>query len=377
MRIGIFTDTYEPQINGVVTSIAILKRELIKAGHEVFVFCPRVPGFSDATPNIFRFPSIPFWLLPEHRISFAASFLVKNFEKLGLDIIHSHTPFFIGKLAIKLAKKYHLPHIHTYHTFFEKYGHYILLPEFINHYVTRFLSKRFCEQARLILVPSADMAEVLKKYHFKTKIMTIPTGIDLDGFSKQPDEKLLVASGLKKDRQYLIYAGRLAQEKNLDFLLNAFAGIAGKFPQVDFLLVGDGPKKAHLKRLAQKLNLVSRVIFTGYLDRAKVLHFLKIAKIFLFASLTEAQGLVILEAMAAGLPVVALFAMGIDEIMPASHGGFLTDHSEEEFSEKVSLLLSDENLWQKKSAEARSIAQDFSSVAMARKVIEIYRSFLK
>lgn len=376
MRIGIFTDTFEPQVNGVVTSVNILKRELLAKGHDVFVFAPRVPGYFDETPNIFRFPSIPFVFLPEHRISWASGFFLKDFKKLGLQIIHSQTPFFIGGLAVRLARKYKLPHIHTYHTFFEKYGHYILLPEFLNHLLTRFLSRRFCHQSDFVITPSADMLKILKTYNIKTPIYEIPTGIDLEIFPEKPDENLLSRLGFQKDRQYLIYAGRLAWEKNLDFLVKAFAQLAPAWPAVDLVLIGDGPRHEHLKHLVKKEHLEKRVIFTGYLHREEVLHCFKAGKLFLFASLTESQGVVILEAMASGLPVVALKAMGINELMGGERGGFLTEHNASDFCEKIILLMQDNALWQKKSAEAKKLTEEFSASFMVDRVIKIYQKFL-
>ena len=375
MRIGIFTDTFTPQINGVVTSINILKKELINKGHEVFVFAPRIPGYFDITPNIFRFPSLPFIFLPEHRLSWSSAALMKNFEKLGLEIIHSQTPFFVGWLAARLSKKYRIPHIHTYHTFFEKYGHYILMPEKLNRFVTKYVSHRFCNQAQLVIAPSRDMLGILKTYGFKTPLVEISTGIDLEDFPRQPDPVVMRKLGLAEGRQYLVYAGRLAEEKNLDFLLAAFARIAPEFPQVDFLIIGSGPKKGHLQHLAEKRGLSGRIIFTGYLQREEVLQCFKFCRLFVFASLTETQGMVILEAMTAGLPVVALKAMGIGEIMGDNRGGFLTKNNLEDFCEKIRLLLLNDGCWRAKSTEAQKVAARFSASWLVDRVIECYRKY--
>ncbi len=379
MNIAIFTDTYTPQINGVVTSTLTFKRDLEARGHTVIVGSPKVQDSPPATLSEWRFASMAFPFQKEHRMTSPLSQNLRNFEDNHFDIIHVQTPFFMGHLGQYLGWRYNIPVIHTYHTYWEEYLHYFpLLPKKICKLVyNHLLTKTFCNRCAHLIVPSHQMAEKLPTYGITTPISVIPTGIETPPPISEAEKAALSQKlGLNPERRYLIFVGRLGLEKNIPFLIEMFAHIARQLPDVDLLILGDGPEKEHLKIQAESLGIGTRCLFPGYVSHAEVFVAYSIATLIVFASKTETQGLSLLEGLAVGKPAVCIQAMGIQDILAHNNGGFLSPEEPVTFANFGMRLLTDPELYAQKAQEAQSRAQDFSSQNMTLKLESVYQNAL-
>ncbi len=317
MNILIFTDTYTPQINGLVTSVNVLKAGLEKLHHTVYIVAPGKLFNSPTEKNIIYIPSIPYIFLPEYRTTFLFSFkLIKLMNKVKFDIIHTHTPFSLGITGALMGKFYKIPVVHTYHTYFEEYIHYLKLPKFIGRAIAKYFSKWYCNLTNSIIVPSSFMKAVLKSYKINKSINVIPTGINIAKFNIKNKNLLRNKYTVSKNTKLLLYAGRLAKEKNLYLLLDILKDLKEKYDEIKLMFVGDGPEKTHLHKYAKHLNILNNIIFTGYVARDKIKNFYAASTVFVFPSLTETQGLVLLESMASGIPIVSLYKRGTKSVLP-------------------------------------------------------------
>jgi glycosyltransferase involved in cell wall biosynthesis len=378
MRIGMFTDTYTPQINGVVTSINSFTEELQKLGHEVFIFAPQI---KDAVKkdNVFYFKSIKYAPLPEHNIAYSLSGHLQTFKDLQLDILHSHTPFSLGWLALYLAKQYRLPLVHTYHTLFIEYVHYVptALGRQIGVWLSTNASRRYCHSCDLTIVPSEAMRLELQKYGVLSEIDVIPTGVNENFKESGVAQSVLQRHNIPAGTDLIAYAGRLAKEKNIEFLLHMYKEILKGRTNILFAIIGDGPHRPLLEKLATDLGLKDKIIFTGYIsDKSELASWYKAVRVFVFSSLTETQGLVILEAMSVGTPVVAVDAMGISDIIHQNTGGLASGLDVSEFALKLTRLLSDKELYRQKSAEALQLARKLSMSNMTRRLLANYQRLI-
>ena len=375
MRIGIFTDTFTPQINGVTSILEELDRVLRRAGHDVYIFAP---AYSRAQRNengrIFRFPALTAYfhqdsrvVIPYDRRAFAA------FSRL--DVVYSHTPASMGLLALRVARRYNLPHVHTYHTLFTEYLHY--LPRLIRP--TRRMAERisaaFCNRCDAITTPSHAMREELLKYGVQKPIYVLPFGVDTEPFERPLRTDVRAALGLAPDEFFLLYAGRLGTEKNLHFLLRAFLVLLDRWPgpqPIRLVLAGGGPHRPLFEQYTQELGLTERVLFTGFIPRPELVDYYRTADLFVFASKTETQGLVLMEAMAAGLPAVAVRAMGVTDIVFDGETGVLVPEDEKIFAHTVLSLLQDPQRRSQLRAGARRKAHEMSIQHSVAKLIEIF-----
>jgi len=376
MRIGVFTDTYSPQINGVVTSINTFIHELEKRGHKVYIFAPHVKG-AEKKDNIFYFKSFKYPMSPEHQLAYSTSGHMKAFRELNLDIIHSHTPFTVGLLAIFLAKQYQIPLVHTYHTLFTEYVHYIPFGEKIGLHFSRNASKRYCQKCDLVIVPSYCMRKELQDYGVTQEIDVIPTGVILDHESKDTRDKIRKNLQIDPTTKVLLYMGRIAKEKNIEFLLRVYYDILKARKNILFVIIGDGPYRDHIEKRAKDLGLTKNILFTGYISEKKILaNWLKAADVFTFSSLSETQGLVILEAMLQGTPVVAVDSMGVSDVINDNKGGLASSLDEVEFALKLNRLLSDKDLRNRKSKEAVAKAHSLSIDNLTIKLLSNYQRLI-
>ncbi len=377
MKIGIFTDTFTPQINGVTSILEELHRVLTRQGHEVFIFAP---AYSRAQRNenghIFRFPALTAYfhkdsrvVIPYDRRAFAV------FPKL--DVVYSHTPVSMGVLALRVAKRFGLPHVHTYHTLFTEYLHY--LPRWIRP--TRRMAERisaaFCNRCDAITTPSHAMRQELLRYGVQKPIYVLPFGVDLEPFERPMRTDVRAALGLAPDEFFLLYAGRLGTEKNLHFLLRAFRVLLESWtsPQpLRLVLAGGGPHLPIFQEYAQELGLTKHVIFTGFIPREELVDYYRAADLFVFASKTETQGLVLMEAMAAGLPAVAVRAMGVTDIVFHGETGMLVPEDETIFAQTVRELLQNPQLREHLRAGAKRKAHEMSIQHSVTKLIEIFEN---
>ncbi|NDC82422.1 glycosyltransferase family 4 protein [bacterium] len=377
MKIAIFTDTYLPQINGVAISTQTFVREFEKLGHQVVILGPKTDKSTRSTGKIWRFKSMPFPFQPEYRIISPLSRKLRLFGRLKFDVIHIQTPFFMGHLGQYMAWKHKIPVVHTYHTFWAEYLHYFpLIPKRFRQTIDLLLlSKNFCNRCDHIFVPTNEIQSKLLDYGVTTPLTVLPTGIDLELIKSHSDVGDFRAKyGIKSNQTVLIFVGRLGQEKNVEFLLRSFALVHSARPTTRLLLVGDGPERDHLLRLANELGIHESIVLTGYLPHAKVFTAYAASDIIAFPSKTETQGLSLLEGLALGKPAVCINELGVKHIL--TKGGFLTNDSQDEYVERLIQLIDDRSVYDRLSAEATERGAEFSAEEMARRAISVYQSLL-
>ncbi len=383
MKIALVTDTYFPRINGVSTSTQIFADEFTKLGHEVHIYGPAFPNHVDeGLPyKVHRFPSWYLFFDPEDRLPRpnADKKLIQQFIDSKFDIVHTQTPFSLGQPAVQWARQSGAKVVHTYHTLFAAYAeHYLwFLPKWLSVWYAKYASRTYCDSCDLIITPSSEMKNVLSSYNVAKPIEVIPTGIRLDRFVGKDEYRYREAQGYKKEDKVLLFMGRVAEEKNIDFLLEVFEELVPKVPNVRFLIAGEGAAKKRLEKMVEEKHLTSLVNFAGYLTKNDWRDCYAGADLFVFASVTETQGLVISEAMAGGTPVVAVGEMGVKDVMASGKGGIMTRLDKKEFYDAVYRMLTDEAFYKSKESETIAEAENWSSTAMAKRMIEAYERILK
>lgn len=384
MRIGLFTDSYPPYINGVSTSVAMLKKALEKKGHIVYVVTVSNNALKyeyDVENRIVRVPGIPIGIY-DYRLSRIYPLpMINTMKSWNLDVIHSHTEFGIGILARLLAKQFDIPLVHTYHTLYEDYTHYITHGYFdkSSKKIVEYLTKFYCDKtANELIVPTNKIYKLFKeKYDFKKNIHIVPTGIEVDRFYTENVDKSYVQTlkkklKLQKKDFVILFVGRLASEKNVEFLLNAEQKLIKKHSNIKLLIVGDGPDKEKYEEMANDLNISKNVIFNGKAAWEEMPFYYHCADIFATASTTETQGLTVIEAMAAG--VVPLCIKDESFLGTVTHElNGLIFNNEEEYISQVLSLYDNSSLLQKYNKQARIQAEHCSSASYAERVLEVYK----
>ncbi|MGL4346106.1 MAG: glycosyltransferase family 4 protein [Cellulosilyticaceae bacterium] len=335
MNIGIFTDTYSPQINGVVSSIVTLEKQLQAQGHNVYIFTVSHPKAEPAPGHVYRLPSMPFVFLKDHRVGLLYSTkIVRQIKKLKLDLILSQTEFSLGFFAKLTSKKLHIPIIHTYHTMYEEYMHYVSKGVELSPELARKYSKKFCNSVNGVVAPTEKTKNLLEGYGVKTPIRVIPTGIDFspfnpDLYSESEITALKEQFGIPTDAPIILFVGRVAKEKSIDVLINALGLLTQHIPHAHLVIVGDGPEKSALQNQAHTLGVQNNITFTGLQPWATIGKFYQLGDVFVSASVTETQGLTFIEAMAAKLPVLAKYDDSIKDVVINDYNGKLFETYEE------------------------------------------------
>lgn len=331
MNIGLFTETYYPEINGVATSVYMLKTEMEKRGHNVYVFTTTTPGAPEYEHNVFRVPSLPFILITERRVGlFYQPKLAHIIKKLNLDIIHTHTEFSLGIFGRIMAKELKLPIVHTYHTIYEDYTHYIARIKLLDRRAKAFArtySKVCCNTVEQVIVPTQKTKELLMTYSVHKEISVVPTGIDLskfdpDNYNNEDVAALKEKYGLYDEDKIMLYIGRVSQEKNIEEIIQAMPRYMQERKNVKFVIVGNGPALERLESLVTQLGLEDRFVFTGAQPWDTIGLYYRLGDVFVSASKSETQGLTYIEAMASGLPVVAREDKCLEDILEQGHNGY-------------------------------------------------------
>lgn len=381
MHIAFFTNYYHPVVNGVVRSVASFRENLMKQGHNVFIFAQSDPNYKDTEPFIFRYPSLS---LPLGEITTAlpmSPFVDQLLPMLKLDVIHTHHPILLGQTAARKAAELDLPLIFTFHTQYWEYTHYIPFPQeavqdFLKNAVHRWLAE-FMQKCQHIIIPSESMRDILvRDYGLHERYSVIPTGTDLEPFLNADGKALRSEKGWQ-DETILISVGRLAPEKNWDTLIRAFAKACEKHPGIRLVLIGDGNARQSLETLASELGVTDRVTFTGALPFDEIPRYLKAADVFAFASVTETQGLVTIEAMAAGLPVVAVDGPGTHDIVEHGKQGFLVENDSDALAKGLHKLLSDPQRIKRLSSHALKKAKAFDVNQLGKQLLSVYEQAIE
>ena len=378
MRIGLFTDTYYPQINGVATSVFLLKKYLELEGHEVFVCTTSDPKAEANEYNTYRTKSLPF--VSERRFgSFYSPRLAALAQSHKPDIIHTHTEFPLGVFGRALSHNFKVPHIHTYHTIYEDYTHFVVKFGSLNtaaRAVTRYMSKVFCNSANEVIVPTDKVRKLLESYGVVRPIHVEPTGIEIDKFeqknyTEEEVEACRQELGISKDHFIILNIGRVSEEKKIDFVMRGLAPQLQEHADWRFVVIGNGPELEEYKALAQELGVQTQILFAGARPWDQIGKYYQLGDVFISASQSETQGLTYIESMAAGLPVVARRDPCLDGVViEGENGSFFEDY--EELQAAVLALYEDVELRKRMSEHAQMHARIFSAPEFARRLAHVY-----
>jgi glycosyltransferase involved in cell wall biosynthesis len=365
VRIALFTNNYLPFCGGVTISVETLRQGLEASGHEAWVFGPRLAGAVDVAARVVRYPSLPVTTYPEFALAVPYSRSIDRLvAALEFDVIHAHHPFLLGPAARRLARRHRRPLVFTYHTRYEKYAHYVPLPLGLVQAAALRLSAAFAARADAVLAPSAVIRDELHARGVRTPIAVVPTGIDLDRFRPGDRAAARRRLGLGDGEPVVLYVGRLDREKSVDRVLLAFERVASILPAAQLVLVGQGTETERLRRMAEALPVAARIRFLGLRPHDSLAECYQAADVFLFASETETQGLVLAEAAACGLPAVAVDAPGCDEVVRDGDTGILTKGDPAALAEAVIGLLLDPERRRAMARRAREVAERLFDVRL-------------
>lgn len=373
MHIAFFTNTYYPVVSGVVQSIHSFRNALSQQNHNVFIFAQYAEGYQDKEPFIFRYPAFSLPMQNKYPVAIPVSPRVNwLLPALKLDVIHSHHPFLLGRAAAERADDLGVPLVFTHHTRYRSYSHYVPLSEKLVKTAIEDYLADYMKKCHHIVVPSESIKKILSDtYGITRQITAIPTGLDLSEWEAAKGTAVRKARGWGDDR-VLISVGRLAREKNWSTLLKAVAQVMANQSHIRLVLIGDGEERKSLQKLAQELGIAGNVEFTGSLAHEKVIEYLKAADLFCFASASETQGIVTMEAMAAGLPVVAVDATGTRDVVDHDREGLLTDNDSAALARAMERILNDEALQHRYKSAALARAQTLSIEAQTQKLTAVY-----
>ena len=382
MRILMISDVYFPRINGVSTSIQTFRRGLHAAGHETILIAPEYLGAApDTEPDILRVPSRGVPRDPEDRAMKLGAIraLRPQLEKLEPDLVHIQTPFIAHYQGTALARALRVPVIETYHTYFEEYlHHYVpLMPRAVMRFMARRFTVSQCNVLDALVVPSRAMEQALLDYGVQCPMHIIPTGMEMDRFASGDGQRFRAQLGIAPGQPVLVHVGRIAHEKNIEFLFRMFEIVVRSKPGAVFVVAGEGPALTSCKAYVRTLGLAQQVRFVGYLSREReLLDCYRAGDLFVFSSKTETQGLVLLESLALGVPVVSTAHMGTADIVNPQRGAHVAPDDEAEFANIVVRLLDDAPRRAAMSAEARAYAATWSATAMADRLAGLYSAVL-
>lgn len=378
MRVAIFTNNYLPMRGGVTTAVETLRRGLEALGHQAWVFAPRFFNGSVDPPFVFRYPSIPAPTYPDFPLAVPFSRrLARSVHDLRIDIFHAQHPFLLGRTARRLALRLGRPLVFTYHTRYEKYAHYVpLRRDWVEAAAIRW-SCTFADAADLVIAPSAKIRDTLRERGVRAAMEVVPTGIELDHFVPGDRRAARAALALPAEDPTLLYVGRLDREKSVERLLAAFEQVAAVLPTARFVLVGQGTQAERLREQAKRLSAGNRIEFRGVHPREALPPYYQAADLFLFASETETQGLVLAEAAACGLPAVAVSASGVDEVVANGETGILAKAEPRELADAAIALLLDPARRRAMGESARRLAErEFCARRQTGRVVALYEALL-
>lgn len=380
MRIGIFTNCYLPLVNGVVGAVSLLRRGFMEAGHQVYIFAPEFDDYVDLEPGIYRYPAIDLTRRVKYPVAIPfAPKINRVLPGLNLDIIHCHHPFVLGVEGLKAARRLGIPSVYTFHTQYDQYNHYIPLPGRLVSAFTVRRVRNFCEKAGEITTPAESARQILIRYGVNRKITVIPNPIDLTRFTMTESLRKSKAGALRNrynlgDSKLLVNVGRVAPEKNLPLLLRAFQTMLQQSPSqaLRLMIIGDGPVLEDLKQLAAALHISSEVCFTGLVPPAEISDYLAAADLMVMTSTTEVKPLAQLEALAAGVPIIAVAAPGANDTIVPGENGFLVAEDAAAISRAVLDLIFDPLKLENFRAAARHSANRYAYPTVAGEYLELF-----
>lgn len=377
LRVCMCTDSYLPRVSGVVHSVAAFASALRRRGHHVVIAAPAYPGFVDADPDVVRFPSIR-WPYPDFPLAVPLEPSAwRRLHAQDFDVVHAHSPFLMGAAAAYLARQQRAPLVFSHHTLYDEYVHYVpwVGPGVTRPAVLRYTTA-YANRCDCVIAPSRAVVERLRDRGVRARIELLPTGtVDPEAMATLDPGWVRPVFGIPAGRPLLVTASRLGKEKSVDLLLDAFARILSR-QEASLLIVGDGPEAPALREQALRLGVDAHTVFAGPQPHRKTLECLAAADIFVFASQTETQGMAVIEAMAAGLPVVAVAAGGVADAVRDGESGFLVDPSADALAARVLALLNDPSRRASLGGRAKDAAMAFSLEALTDRLVTLYRSLV-
>ena len=375
MNILMMTNTYLPHVGGVANSVSVFTKEMQKRGHHVIVVAPEYSEEKQDESDIIRVPAIQHFNGSDFSMILPIpNFLVSHLEDFKPDIVHSHHPFLIGSTAIRISMRYNVPLVYTQHTMYEQYTHYVPLGHNRMKKFVVSLSTGYANMSNLVVAPSESIAAILKSRGVQRPIEIIPTGIHVEKFSKGDGQKFRSSNNIPDDAFVVGHVGRLAPEKNLEFLSKAVAIFLQDNPKAHFLVVGYGPSQEQMYRYFLHKNLRSQIHFVGKKQNQNLIDAYHAMDVFAFSSKSETQGLVLAEAMAGGVPVVAIDASGVREVLRDNINGYmLMEQNTESFANAIDRIYNmSPNERKEISQEAKKTAEMFSINVCTLKLLDVY-----
>jgi glycosyltransferase involved in cell wall biosynthesis len=375
------SDVYFPRVNGVSTSIRTFRRCFLEMGNEVTLIAPDYGDNGEAgaehDKDVIRIPSRYLMFDPEDRMMKRRPIdsLIPFLRTRDFELVHIQTPFLAHYQGIRLARLLGVPRITTFHTFFEDYFHHYLpyVPSGFLRRVTRALALRQCNSVAAVVVPSRAIEGHLRRIGVRPHIEVIPTGIPLEEFRGGDGARFRARHGISEGRPTMVTIGRVAFEKNLDFLIDVVDIIRRSLPDVLLIIAGEGPARSHVEKRVEQLELQDNVLMVGYLSRGdELLDCYRAASVFVFASRTETQGLVLLEAMALGVPVVSTAVLGTEDIVSCGRGALVARDDVQDFAAKVLSVLKSRALQLALGDAGRAFAREWSAEEKASRLLDLY-----
>jgi glycosyltransferase involved in cell wall biosynthesis len=359
MRIGMMAETYKPHMSGITNYIELNKRYLELAGHDVYVFTFGDEGYQDEEPHVIRSPGLPL-VDTGYYLSFRHNRKAKALIQT-MDVVHVHHPFLSGRLALRYCRPLNIPIVFTNHTRYDIYAQTYLpgLPAEISQSLLETYMPGFCSAVDMVVSPSPGMANVLRRFKVNAPITIIPNGVELERFHRSDGAWQRQRFGLSADDILLIFTGRLAPEKNLPFLLKAFMGVAEAVPNVQLLLVGDGPEREKLEEQALDSGIGQRIHFVGRIPYDDLPCYLAMCDAFVTASVSEVHPLSVIEAMAAGLPVMGIQSVGVGDTVEDGVTGYLSSEDLAAFTAKLTRLCIDADSRRQMGVNARKASERY------------------
>lgn len=381
MRIGIFTDTYPPYINGVSTSIYVLQKALEKKGHEVYIVTVNTKKLGyDIEDKVIRIPGIPTGIYDYRLTGIYPIRVIKKIKRWNLDVIHSHTEFGVGTFARIISKQLDIPLVHTYHTMYEDYIHYITKGFFsgTSKKIVQYLTNFYCDKtATELIVPTKKTYDFFKeKYKYARSVHIVPTGIPLDKYYTENHNKKDVNAlknkyGITEEDFVILFVGRIGKEKNIDFLVDNHAALCKKNKNAKLLIIGDGPLVESVKKKITKMKLENNIILTGKVPYENIGLYYQLATVFSTASNSETQGLTVIEALAASLPIVVLDDEAFKTAVEEELNGYIFKNKKE-YTKIMLDLMSDEEKLNSLRIQARNSAEKHSDKYFADRILAVY-----
>ena len=377
MKIAIFTNNYLPNLYGVSTSIESFRHHLEKRGHQIYIFAPYFSGYRDNNSKVIRYPSLDLRYKIRFPLPIPYSRKINHFlDKLNLDIVHSQHPNLLGTAGKYWARKKKIPLVFTWHTLYDHYTNFIpLIP---HQWAAQWIIKkavRYANQADQVIVPTPSIKSIIQRWGVdNSHILALPTGIEEKKFQGATGEKIRKKYQIEPNDLVLLLVSRLTEEKNVEFIFRSLQPLFKKYDHLKFLVVGEGYLKKKLEKKYASNKMKGKIIFTGLVDKKEIKHYYAVGDIFVYASQSETQGLIIAEALYLKLPVVAVQATGISDILANSSAGILTSTRLEEFRQAVKELIGQPEKRKKMGEMGKKLVQEkYTASVCAEKLEKIYK----